>query len=55
MLPRAAVETGRATRAEGRPTWSVGGYVVSVGSASPGERALALGAPASATAVVQLV
>ncbi len=41
--------------AAGEPAWIPGRYGLSVGSASPGERALALGAPVPATAAVQVV
>jgi beta-glucosidase len=41
--------------AEGRSTWMPGRYELVVGSASPGPRAVALGAPGPATGAVQLV
>lgn len=40
---------------EGQPIWIPGRYTLVIGSASPGERAFALGAPAPAVGAVQLV
>jgi beta-glucosidase len=45
----------RQVKTDGQLAWVPGRYQLHLGSASPGARALALGAPAPATATVQLV
>jgi beta-glucosidase len=45
----------RRVMSDGQLAWVPGRYQLHIGSASPGARALALGAPAPATAVIQLV